>query len=281
MNYLQRKKLAFMSIVNKVKGFIRNVSGIPPLTLPDCVDEDSLINYTINGNSLQNGTPTPENPVEVESVGDYDESTGKYKIPVVCSGKNMFQIRTPDLKGQSAYNGYGGMNYTVYDNSLILSAYTGIGFWFNNLEAGATYTLSCKFLTSGTSGVIFVIGQNQGQSATSTTKKQAWNNQLKEGQYVALTFTADETNLLSFGLGNSVEIEIGEIQLEKNSTRTDYEPYTEPVTTTIYLDKPLKEGETLTNPVRLPTVKGTTIYTVDTTIQPSDMSVTYYSTSKE
>ena len=69
MNYLQKKKLAFMSIVNSVKGFVRTVTGIPPLTLPDCVDGNSLINYNIQGNSIQNGTPTPETPVEVESVG--------------------------------------------------------------------------------------------------------------------------------------------------------------------------------------------------------------------
>lgn len=419
MNYLQKKKLAFMSIVNQIKGFVRTVTGVPPLSLPDCVDNDSLINYTIDGNSVQNGTPTPENSVEVKSVGEKTENifdsskkwdttgtnvfvgyggysitqidggvkinrnssvgwsndllklepnttytvsfkattshngtnyiivgadkkanhkyvyrvgtstltasftTGEnpsvfgfahsnatqssgivtsveitdimfvkgqtetdyepygYKIPVVCSGKNLFKIRTPDLKGQAAYNGYGGTNHTVYDYGIRITEYAGIGFWFNDLEVGATYTLSCKFLTSGTSGVIFVIGQNQGQSATSTTKKQAWNNQLKEGQRVALTFTADETNLLSFGLGNSVAIEIGEIQLEKTSARTDHEPYVEPVTTNIYLDEPLAGGETLTNPVKLPTFKGTTIISVDTKIQPSSMSATYYATSKE
>ena len=31
----------------------------------------------------------------------------------------------------------------------------------------------------------------------------------------------------------------------------------------------------------LPTVKGTTVYTVDTSVQPTNMIVTYYATSKE
>jgi hypothetical protein len=69
MNYLQKKKLAFMSIVNKVKGFVRNIVGLPPLTLPNCVDEDSVIDYKIYGESVQNGTPSPDAPVEIESVG--------------------------------------------------------------------------------------------------------------------------------------------------------------------------------------------------------------------
>ena len=70
MNYLQRKKLAFMSIVNQVKGFVRTVLGVPPLTLLDCVDDKSIIDYKIYGNSIQDGEPTPDNPIEVESVGE-------------------------------------------------------------------------------------------------------------------------------------------------------------------------------------------------------------------
>ena len=70
MKYLEMKKRAFMSIVNAVKGFVRTISGIPPITLPYCVDDESLIGYSISGNSVQNGEPTPENPIEIESVGE-------------------------------------------------------------------------------------------------------------------------------------------------------------------------------------------------------------------
>ncbi|MBP3359943.1 MAG: hypothetical protein J6N52_03745, partial [Clostridia bacterium] len=70
MNYLQRKKLAFMSIANRVKGFIRAVSGVPPLVLTDCSDGDSLINYRVYGQSVQDGVPSPDNPAEVQCVGD-------------------------------------------------------------------------------------------------------------------------------------------------------------------------------------------------------------------
>lgn len=70
MNYLQKKKLAFMSIVNQIKGFIRTISGAFPLTLTDCVDNKSITNYSIHGNSMQDGVPTPDAPIEVESVGE-------------------------------------------------------------------------------------------------------------------------------------------------------------------------------------------------------------------
>ena len=44
-------------------------SGIPPLSLLNCKGED-LVDYKLYGNSIQDGTPTPEAPVEIESVGD-------------------------------------------------------------------------------------------------------------------------------------------------------------------------------------------------------------------
>lgn len=38
--------------------------------------------YRIYGNCVQDGTPTSSNPVVIQSVGEYNEATGKYDIPV-------------------------------------------------------------------------------------------------------------------------------------------------------------------------------------------------------
>lgn len=59
------------------------VSGILPLHLTNSVGAD-LVDWMIEGNTVQDGTPTPENPVEVKGVGDYDASTGMYKVSVAC-----------------------------------------------------------------------------------------------------------------------------------------------------------------------------------------------------
>lgn len=58
-----------------------------------------LLDYTIWGNSEQVGTPTPEEPIEVQSVGDLvideiDPNYGKYKIPVTVSGENGEETTT-------------------------------------------------------------------------------------------------------------------------------------------------------------------------------------------
>ena len=50
--------------------------------------EKPLRDYKIYGNSVQNGTPSPDNPIEIQNVGDYDEETGKYKISIEVSNEN-------------------------------------------------------------------------------------------------------------------------------------------------------------------------------------------------
>ena len=68
------------------QGKYETVQGIPPLTLEKSLGKD-LRDYKIYGNSFQDGTPTPDAPIQVESVGnliftaeyqrvEYIESTG-------------------------------------------------------------------------------------------------------------------------------------------------------------------------------------------------------------
>lgn len=67
-----------------------------PITLADT--KESILadyDYRIYGNSIQDGTPSTINPVEIQSVGDYTIDTmtgngeyGKYIIPVKVSGEN-------------------------------------------------------------------------------------------------------------------------------------------------------------------------------------------------
>lgn len=49
-------------------GYLRTVSGYP-LTLTGCMPEYP-VSLSVAGNAVQDGTPTPDNPVEVQGVGD-------------------------------------------------------------------------------------------------------------------------------------------------------------------------------------------------------------------
>ena len=69
------------------QGKWETVEGVPPLTLENG-KYGKIRNYKIFGNSIQDGEPTPEAPIQVKSVGDLvtnetDINFGKYKIPVV------------------------------------------------------------------------------------------------------------------------------------------------------------------------------------------------------
>lgn len=56
------------SKMNGGRDRLHELSGTPPLSFT--AKGKPLTSWTITGNTVQNGTPTPENPVEVQAVGD-------------------------------------------------------------------------------------------------------------------------------------------------------------------------------------------------------------------
>jgi hypothetical protein len=59
-------------------GEVKTLSGAPPLSFK--ANGQPLLDYLISGNTVQSGTPTPANPVDVVGVGTLD--SGQYKIPI-------------------------------------------------------------------------------------------------------------------------------------------------------------------------------------------------------
>lgn len=49
MTYLQKKKNAFLTFINRARGFLKAVTGTSSLTLSDCVDDESLVSLSIKG----------------------------------------------------------------------------------------------------------------------------------------------------------------------------------------------------------------------------------------
>ncbi|MGN1132268.1 MAG: hypothetical protein ACI4RL_05140, partial [Ruminococcus sp.] len=100
MNYLQRKKWAIMR-AGSFHGYLRTTSGYP-LTLTDSIP-GYPVSLSVSGNTVQNGTPSPDNPVEVQGCGELTDDG--YKIPLVFSGKNLLSSKyitwssSADFKG--------------------------------------------------------------------------------------------------------------------------------------------------------------------------------------
>ena len=112
---LKRRKLAFLSIVNNVKGFVRKVVGQPPLTLANCVDDKSLIDYKIYGDSVQD----KKNLL----LYDIKTTTSNGVTWTVNEDRSITVSGTP-----SAYSGFGIFSNTLIDSSWVGKTFTIYGY---------------------------------------------------------------------------------------------------------------------------------------------------------
>ena len=81
---------AYTDLRSKNKQILTYDSEVEELSTVSTIElnktyDDKISNYRIYGNSVQNGSPTPDNPIEIQSVGIYDEAKDKYVIPIKIS----------------------------------------------------------------------------------------------------------------------------------------------------------------------------------------------------
>lgn len=186
--------------------------------------------------------PTPENPIEINSVGDLitdinDSNYGKYKIPIKVTGKNLIN---QDLL-------FSSKNITKENNSYIVKNYPlAIGPEEINydeiiehlkeiIKPNVTYILSREVenYTGNSSGSIQIRG---GGKALVTTP---YGNERK---YIKFSLTQEEINSIDYIYiyGSSDGIKYSNIQLEMSDNLSDYEPYQGEITN-IYLNEPLRK----------------------------------------
>lgn len=94
--------------------------------------------FQINGNSMQDGTPTPTNPVEIKSAGDNN-------IKIIISNENLF-----NMDGKPSEDRLSSAGYTLKynDDKTITINGTGTGTykflsWDLTLEAGTYIASGC------------------------------------------------------------------------------------------------------------------------------------------
>ena len=183
-----------------------NVSGTGPLKLTGSADAP-LQNLRLFGKSVQNGTPSPDNPVAIENIGK------------VVTGKNLVDIE--DLIDDNVVStGYYtqhplpvkpilGATYTLSANVTCLDeSYTGK--WRLDLGCGndGSYNYDINNLNEGTDQ------QGARISVTGTVNEMA-------ATYDNLAFRV----YLKTAPTPHVSFNVTDIQLELGSTDTAYEPY--------------------------------------------------------
>lgn len=240
---------------------IKVIEGVPPLSFT--AKGKPLTAWSITGNTVQNGTPTPENPVEVQAVGD---RTGNLFDGLLIGGH--FTSANFDILGDE----------DVYKSIKVF------------LPAG-TYTFSWG---KKVNVVRLIIDGNYSQPVY--TDVSSYTIISTTDGYVGISFRDTTSSSTVWDVTTPIMLNAGTEPLP-------YEPYgykipfttaaedgSESVTTTVYLDKPLYSGEvmrsdgtitrsdgtteTFTAP-QIPTLNGTTIIDVDTAVKPSNVYIEY------
>ena len=204
-----------------------------------CVFDNSkgrpLKDYKIYGNSIQDGTPTPESPVEVQSVGDL---TTKNLLPYPYSDttKTINGITfTDNGDGTIAASGTATqnvqlrlMNWTTFDKTK--------KYYISGSPSGGNWNTHGIYISFWLNG---------------TWKKdllEKGNGLLLDLPNMTVEFNQIQINCAVWN-GATVENITFKPQLEEGSTATEYEPYhkydipivVNDTTTHIYLNEPLRK----------------------------------------
>ena len=273
MNCLHKKKLAFMSIVNRVKGFIRTITGALPLTLESCVDEKSVTYYKLYGQSVQNGTPMPDTPIEVESVGEFDESTGKYKIPIKISSNDKSMITNiyldEPLRKVGEYADYVDFENGKVVRNVYYERITSVIAKSSVVRQAAVYLsdIAEKPLQRPNPNSEGYDPMGYALSNKFIKTDSFYSKLSTEPYYIQTYITMGGVNRIAY----SLPLEVSTVAQAQEVIGDGFDVF--------YV---LEEAEE--QPITLPTIptfKGTSIISVDTTIQASNAEIEYYSNVKE
>lgn len=227
-------------------------TGVVPMRLKFVTD---IENYSMTGNTTQSGTPTPETPYAINSVGDYDSTTSKYVIPIIC-GKKIVNINTntPLMAGEVLANNI----KDVLWGKLVL---TGNENWVYSTTSNIFYLTNVN------------IDYKKTQYATINYMSSHFKSSASSTGGAGMT---ENTIRFYNGLSNVNEIyikynDVGDVTAFKNWLTQQYIANT-PVTVYYQLKTPLTENVTMP---KIPNVRGTNIFDVNTNVKPSTVTVKY------
>ena len=193
-----------------IDGYIKTKTGIPPIKIDDG-NGQNLVNYKVYGETVQeDGTPTPESPIEVKGVGNKTNNLINWDY-LLNSGNGITKVE----------NGY-------YSNSYYHNFFTSTDAEFirhikSVLKPGVTYTWSRVWSGVGTSGTIGnIIFRKAGATAVVST---GYGNGLKSKTFSLTQEEIDSIDGVYIYFSANGEGTITEIQLTESEEVLPYEPY--------------------------------------------------------
>ena len=257
MNYLQKKKQAIIMML--AAQIVKTAQGYP-VTVNDC-ESGTAVDYTVWGNTVADGDT-------VMYVGDKTKNLIPY--PYHESTKTVNGITFTD-NGDGSITVNGTATNTTFCHLVPMKG-------TNALKLSAAKYYFSDNCNSSSSPRRFLIQAKKRVNS-------GWTNLLSmEGGNGVFDITKLECDciwvVLAISAGDAFDNVTFKPQLELGGTVTKYEPYRVPVTANIYLDEPLKNGESINfgadNLPGLQLFEGSNVITADTVVKPEKISVDYY-----
>lgn len=227
---------------------IKVLEGVPPLTFTSI--GLPLINYLIEGNTVQSGTPTPYNPIEPSGCGALDGNN--WKIPISCGNQttnvNLAEVQTTRRIKKLVFDGTedwvaSNIYYTIGLSVACIGRLDFIISHFALAEwAGDIGINKARF--GGNINERLVINYDNG-SAGLTAFKQWLSAQYAAGTPVTIWYVLAEPTT---GIVNEPIHKIGNYADSIDMTQAG---------------------------IQIPTARGNNVLTVETTIQPSNVYIEY------
>ena len=229
----------------------RTITGQTPLSYKAL--SKPISDYIISGNTLQDGTPTPEAPVDAVGCGTWDETQQSYKLPLTVNGAEypiyLGQVPTTRRVKKLVLDGTEDWNLSTINTHGIANFWfrisdrmqgpDGIGYcshYEKQTASGAAATTEGFF--SGATDALYI----RVQSTTADTVEKFKDYISGKGVTIWYVMSEPET-----GIVNEPLQKIGD-----------------------YADTISFEQAGVT----IPTVAGANTLTIDTTVQPSAVSIT-------
>lgn len=235
------------------------ISGVPPLHFTSRVEH--LLDYHIYGNAVQDGTPTPETPVEVLGCGEYDSELS-YKIPVTVSdGTNS--ITTPVYLGSEPLHKIRDYaDYVDYKRGVVVRRIKK--YVFTGEENGTIYSTSTSRKGIEIIGITGIIGGNADIAilAICTHYQPDTRGALYRNTDNGISNAYNNDRIIFY------DARCQTVEAFRQFCAQQYANGT-PVTVWYVLTEP--EEEPLENLLPIQTIRGSDVLTTETTVQPSNI----------
>lgn len=276
----RRFRIEFMLSKNNTVIVDKQDYGAGSLLSGFTTDFDKIIVkiYITAGTTVKNIVFKPQ--LELGETATEYVPYGKYAIPIVTHGKNVFDITKCDT-----YNAEKG-SIRLAPNANRDNAEGRVD-TVTDMQVGRPYVITGTS-TSSSGYFVYLRGTQKiwrwGQSYT--PQEADFNERI---YFYKCTGTSDPEI--------TQEVIITNVQIEQGTAATDYEPYHAPITTVITLPEPLGAGDYISHTAqaiihadgtktsvslpKIPTYKGTTILECNTTTAPEGAEITYYTNNEE